>query len=128
MSYNITSQVIAVLIFMFLGFLVGVAITPAEKECKPFEVRRVIDGDTIRTESGKDLRLARIDAPELAGKIEPAEAGAQEAKDYLQYLSFVQTCYEYQDTGKYGRTIVEIKANVSDLMIESGNAEYYRAE
>jgi len=114
-----------------LSFIAGVYHTPKPKpdpDCIPFETERVIDGDTLVTESGTTLRLARIDAPELASKIEPSEPGAHDAKDYLQSLSFVGTCYERQSTGYYGRTIAEIKVNASDLMLKSGHADYYQSK
>jgi len=119
------------LIFILIGGLAGIAYEHnrmADPECQPFEVARVIDGDTLVTEAGETLRLARIDTPELASKIRPAEPRAHEAKDFLQFLTFVETCYIDRGTGHYGRTIAEIKANVSDLMLESGHADYYGSE
>jgi len=117
---------------VFVVGLAAYAIGPTSQtqtDCIPFETDYVIDGDTIVTESGTTLRLARIDAPELAHEPhEVSQQGAHEAKDYLQFLSFVGTCYEPQSTGYYGRTIAEIKVNASDLMLESGRADYYQSK
>lgn len=100
-----------------------------EPNCKPFQTDYVIDGDTIETKSGETLRLARIDAPEMnfQSPAEP-EHGARDATDFLSFLVSAETCYIKQSTGYYGRTIAEIKVNVSDLMLESGNASYYESE
>jgi len=113
MTNEHAKQLIVNSLFCFLGFVVGVVAHQPEPtpDCVPFQTDYVIDGDTLETQSGTTLRLARIDAPELD------QPKAQDAKHYLQYLTSGRTCYKAQEKGYYNRTIAEIQVNVSDMML-----------
>ncbi len=68
-------------------------------------VKRVIDGDTFETISGKKVRLIGIDAPELHPK---KECMGEEAKDFLQGKiegKKVLLKKDKTNTDKYGRLL-----------------------
>ena len=91
-------------------------------------VFKVSDGDTIsvRDANGTEItiRLYGIDAPELKQK------GGAESKNYLSQLVKNKTVSVYpNDTDQYGRTVAHVYVgdkSVPLLMIESGNAWYYK--
>ena len=100
-------------------------------------VTDVYDGDTITVDIDlglntwiKDvkLRLARIDTPEIRG--DEREEGLR-VRDYVRDMILdkdviIQT---FKDkTGKYGRYIVEVlidETNLNDHLLENGMAEEY---
>ncbi len=100
-------------------------------------VSRVIDGDTVvcLVDAGLDVypcivvRLARINAPEMGSE------GGQEAKDYLieqvfpSMLEPAPVQLKPLQKDPYGRYVGEITLadgrNLSDVMAESGHAEYH---
>jgi len=100
----------------------------------------VYDGDTCTVDIDlglhawiheEKLRLARINAPELAGEERPAGLAA---RDFLKSLIdgqeiHLQTIKDRRE--KYGRYLAEIfvqhhgaRANVNDLMVQNGHAVY----
>jgi micrococcal nuclease len=100
----------------------------------------VYDGDTCTADIDlglhvwvhkEKLRLARINAPELVGLQKPAGIAA---RDFLKSLIDgreirLRTIKDRQE--KYGRYLAEIFvqqnetwANVNDLMVQNGHAEY----
>lgn len=103
------------------------------------EVLRIIDGDTIkvRIDLGFNLtftdnvRLARINAPEIRGKERPE---GLEAKAWLDsQISVGDEIYlkTFKWKGKYGRYIAEVilktgnkEINISDEMVKNGHAKY----
>lgn len=102
-------------------------------------VIRVKDGDTVKLEDGRDIRLCGIDAPETAKRGKPGQPGGEEAKQYLEKLVARSDGKGYitvTDTDKYGRTVGEItllnpgdpngEINVNSEMIASGNAYFYK--
>ena len=104
-------------------------------------VQSVYDGDTCTVEldlglstwvRGENLRLSRINAPEVRG--EEREAGLR-SRDFLRGLLegkpiMVQTIKDRKE--KYGRYLAEIWLldengewiNVNDLMVQEGYAQY----
>ena len=103
--------------------------TSAYKELETTEevmVKRVIDGDTFETASGKKVRLIGIDAPELHPK---KECLAEEAKDFLQNKienKKVLLKKDKENTDKYGRLLRYVYLNgefVNESLVEKGLAE-----
>ena len=86
------------------------------------------DDDTCTTTTGKRVRLACIDTPELVGmRAEPVPARA--ARDHLRNLVVGKKVGIRRITkDRYGRTVVELflgTTNVQQEMVVSGHAEIY---
>ena len=84
------------------------------------------DGDTCTITTGKRVRLACLNTPELLEKRdEPAPARA--ARDHLKGLVVGKKVGIRRITkDRYGRTVAELflgKTNVQQVMVASGNAE-----
>jgi endonuclease YncB( thermonuclease family) len=47
-------------------------------------VEKVFDGDTILLSNGRKVRFLGINTPEVAGRNKSAEAGGEQAKDWLK--------------------------------------------
>ena len=100
---------------------------------------RALDGDTFVNRTGRHIRLARIDAPELPGHCRRGRICVNGdpwiAKDALQTMldAGVVSCTP-QDTDVYGRTIADCRVtnrlgntlNISDILLESGLVGLYR--
>ena len=96
-------------------------------------VINVVDGDTIKVlvDLGffvfirKSLRLARINAPEMA-TIE-----GKTSKEYLTVLLPVngKVVFKSKSLDRYGRSIAEVllvDKNISDIMVDAGMAIYQK--
>jgi micrococcal nuclease len=57
-------------------------IGPEKLEEGVYQIRRVIDGDTLRLESGARVRLQGIDAPESVSEYHPVEPWGPEASQF----------------------------------------------
>ena len=55
-------------------------------EVETVQVAEIFDGDTVRLEDGRRVRLVGINTPEVAHRGKPAEPLAEVAKDQLQVL------------------------------------------
>jgi endonuclease YncB( thermonuclease family) len=98
----------------------------------------VIDGDTFKIGS-RTIRVAGIDAPELAGKC-PAETALAEAAtralhDWLNRGPFTLTSDPRAPTDKYGRELMTVTRGVpggeerlADYMVREGRARRYDGE
>jgi len=86
------------------------------------------DGDTCTTTTGKRIRLACIDAPELRGK-RAKPIAAKAARDHLRGLVVGEGVGIRRITeDRYGRTVAELfleQTNVQEVMVASGHAEIY---
>ena len=87
------------------------------------------DGDTCTTTSGKRVRLACINSPELRGKCsEPVPAKA--TRDHLKGLVVGKEVAIRRITeDRYERTVAELfvgERNVQREMIAAGHAEVYQ--
>ena len=101
-------------------FVSALAVPPALAACpappsslQPSEVRRVVDGDTLRLADGRGVRLIGLNAPELGRDGRSAEAFAVAAQRRLQALVaasdgrvIVQPGREAKD--HYGRTLANV--------------------
>lgn len=88
---------------------------------------RIIDGDTLDC-AGTRIRLAGIDAPELAGHCAPGrkctKGDPQAAKQHLISLTRQLVACSPQETDHYGRTIARCRSHVdlSCAMLDAGHA------
>ncbi|WP_442909025.1 thermonuclease family protein [Halopseudomonas sp.] len=75
---------------------------------KPVTSQRVTDGDTLRLQDGRRLRLIGVNAPELGRDGKPSEPYAQAAKRRLQALADGRKLHLVtgsEATDRYGRTL-----------------------
>jgi micrococcal nuclease len=92
----------------------GVAAYREQKSMHRFEavVARVIDGDTVVTDSGEKIRLLGVDTPELHHPDFPEQPFAKEARQYVvERIGGKKCVFEYTDMDhydKYGRTLAFI--------------------
>lgn len=92
--------------------------------------RCVIDGDSIRLQ-GETLRLAGLDAPELAGACEAERIAGRAARDaLLGWLNGGAFSVRAPEDGrdKYGRplgTLTRGSSNAAALLVERGLAQPY---
>ncbi|KKU64076.1 MAG: WD40 domain protein beta Propeller [Candidatus Amesbacteria bacterium GW2011_GWC1_47_15] len=90
-----------------------------------YKVERVIDGDTLKLESGQTVRLVGIDTPEITGK---DECFGQEAAEKLKELvegADVTLVKDISETDRYGRLLRYIKKDgefINLKMVEEGYA------
>ncbi len=92
-------------------------------------VEKVFDGDTILLSNGRKVRLLGINTPEVAGRNKSAEAGGEQAKDWLKSKLehrkvLLQGDVEKQD--KYQRTLAyvltEDKEHINLELVKRGLA------
>lgn len=109
------------------------------------QVTSVVDGDTVHVRYAdghkEKVRIIGIDSPELARDGQPAEAYADQAREYMMSLLLDKTVYLEQDnsdTDRYGRqlryvwlekpdriTVEAIHANlVSSILLSQGYAVF----
>lgn len=72
----------------------------------------IYDGDTLRLEDGRRIRVLGINAPEMARKGQPAEPLSAEAKKaakvFLAHSEVIQLSYERQKKDRYGRMLAHV--------------------
>lgn len=111
------------LIMLGLGFTTYTGYFAATEYREPVDVSRVIDGDTLELEDGRQVRLLGINTPEVN------EFLYKEATDYLkQLLADKQIALESFGQDKYGRTLGYVYADdelVNLGMIKAGLAHKY---
>lgn len=76
-------------------------------------VERVVDGDTLRLQDGRSVRLIGINAPELARRGQPAQPHALAARQYLAQLVAASGERLYLQAGRqardrYGRSLAHL--------------------
>ncbi len=111
--------------YLVLGMSIGLIIllfskpeTPAPRCKKPIEpdysyykVERVIDGDTLRLEDGRQVRLLGVDTPESKHSEVPVQVFSKEAYEFSRQMveGFeVRLERDVEPTDKYGRTLAYI--------------------
>lgn len=95
--------------------------TPAAGEClvalaaptdnELIVVARVIDGDTVRLETGETVRLIGVDTPETKHPQKPVERFGREASGFTTRVvqgKRVRLEYDQQRQDKYGRTLAYV--------------------
>jgi endonuclease YncB( thermonuclease family) len=86
---------------------------PASHYDESAAVRSVHDGDTIKLEDGRKIRLIGINAPELARDSQPEQAFASDARDQLRRLIAssnhkVKLVYGHERLDRYKRTLAHL--------------------
>lgn len=89
------------------------ALCPASASLPVAHVQRVVDGDTVRLDDGRSVRMVGINAPETGKKGQTAQPFAEAAKRRLQTLvdqsdGQVSVRVGEQPTDHYGRTLANI--------------------
>ncbi len=96
------------------------------------KVVHVYDGDTIKLDDGRKVRLIGIDAPEVESPYSNAESFGEESKRYLAFLlrgKEVTIKPGWETCDRYGRTLAYVYADnvlVNGRMIRDGWARAYR--
>ncbi|MDO9104202.1 MAG: thermonuclease family protein [Methylovulum sp.] len=92
-------------------------------------VKTVYDGDTLVLEDGRKIRLLGINTPEVAHRNQPADAGGEEAKQWLidkLKNTAVRLETSAEKTDKYGRTLAHVftenKDHINLQLVEAGLA------
>lgn len=88
---------------VFLGDFIFFHVVPTERE--NVMITHVLDGDTVRLEDGRTIRLLNINTPEKG------TSGAQKATEFLSELINKTSELESMGTEKYGRTLGRIYYN-----------------
>ncbi|MDB6142785.1 MAG: nuclease [Pseudomonas sp.] len=89
------------------------ALCPAPQSAPQFTVQRVIDGDTLRLNDGRSIRMIGLNAPETGKKGRSAEPFADAAKRRLQSLvdengGKVGVIVGEEPQDHYGRTLANL--------------------
>lgn len=104
---------------------------PADRIDEEAQVAFVYDGDTVRLKDGRKIRLAGINAPEVARQAKAGEPMADEARAYLSQLldsgSSVRLRYEQQRRDRYGRLLAHLftqdGSNIEERLLGEGLAQ-----
>ena len=112
----------------------GRAVNNAKKlNIKPgysyLKVASVYDGDTVKLEDGSKIRLLGINTPEVRHRNQPAEAGGEQAKNWLTHKlkgKKVRLVTDVEPTDKYNRKLAHLftedKEHINLQLIEQGLA------
>lgn len=89
-------------------------------------IRSVYDGDSFNVA----FRLAHIDTPEIKGKCEEEKALAIQARDFVRHYFKTNKKINIKviTVGKYGRPIVEVRAEtgyLNQMLLDKGLARPY---
>lgn len=96
-----------------------------------YAVQHVVDGDTVRLQDGRSVRLIGINAPELAGRGRTAEPYALKATRYLRALlksneDKVALRLGEQSRDRYGRVLAHMYdrngASIAEQLLAAGLA------
>ncbi len=90
-------------------------------------VEYVYDGDTVRLQDGRKIRLLNINTPEIESERKRGEPGGKEAKARLESLvqgQKVRLEYDVEHRDKYGRTLAylfnEQRMHLNRLLVREG--------
>lgn len=94
-----------------------------------YRVVKVYDGDTVVLSDGRKVRLLGINTPEVRHKDKAADAGGDEAKQWLKNKlenKKVRLVADAENADKYGRTLAhlftEAKEHINLQLVEAGLA------
>ena len=95
-----------------------------------YRIAKVYDGDTVLLSDGRKIRLLGINTPEVSHKDKKADAGGNEAKQWLiskLESNKVRLVTDVEKTDKYGRILAhlftETKEHINLQLVEAGLAE-----
>ena len=104
---------------------------PADHIDEQVQIAYIHDGDTLKLEDGRKLRLLGLDTPELSRNHKAAEPLALEARDFLRQLiqetsSTIKLRHDTEAKDRYKRILshafLSDGRNISALLLESGLA------
>jgi len=114
---------------LFVLFSVACMTCSAVYAAEFSKVVRVVDGDTVRLQTGESVRLLGINTPEIGYKGRRSEAGAEEAKAYLKKLVLNHRILLEQDvekedkyTRKLAHVFLENGEHINAQMLRQGMA------
>lgn len=127
-------------VFIYPWFVCGLALFSSSAqsgECtadridETARVSFVYDGDTVRLEDGRKIRLAGINTPEVATQDKAGEPLANEARAYLSQLlendRTVRLRYEQEKRDRYGRLLAHLflqdGTSVEERLLDKGLAQ-----
>jgi len=122
--------ILAILITLAFPLLTAVASPyPPTQEV----VARIVDGDTLVTESGKTVRLLNMNTPETAKRGKPAQPFADAAKSLLYDLVMgqkIKLVYQDRLKDRYNRYLAEVYRTsdglwVNKALVAAGMAHVY---
>ncbi|MDZ4826811.1 MAG: thermonuclease family protein [Actinomycetota bacterium] len=103
----------------------------------PYDVERVVDGDTVRLTNGDSVRLIGIDTPETVDPRQPVQCFGEEASEYAHELLDGESVYLELDPtqgelDRYGRVLAYVwlpdGRHVNEEMVAQGYAHEYTYE
>lgn len=108
-------------------------VTPTEKKVQGIatqsaKVTKVVDGDTIKLESGQTVRLIGIDTPETVDPRRGVQCFGKEASDKTKELlvgALITLEKDVSETDKYGRLLRYVYKDgvmINKLLVEQGYA------
>jgi endonuclease YncB( thermonuclease family) len=106
--------------------LVFIVFFPLISQAKTYQVKKIIDGDTIELKNGTTIRLIGIDAPELSSD----ECYSQKAKNKLEDFILnkrIKLKYDEERTDSFGRTLAFVYRGtkfINKKMLSSGSGKY----
>lgn len=89
------------------------ALCPTPQDLPSAHVRQVVDGDTVRLDDGRSVRLIGLNAPEIGRKGRTTEPFAEAARQRLQALvaqsdGQVRVAVGQEARDRYGRTLAHL--------------------
>lgn len=94
-----------------------------------FKVVSVFDGDTVKLEDGRKVRLLGINTPEVRHRNQAGEAGGEQAKNWLKHKlsqQKVRLVTDVEATDKYNRVLAHLftedKTHLNLELVEQGLA------
>ena len=108
----------------------GYADCPADRTDERIRVAFVYDGDTVRLDDGRSVRLIGLDTPEIGHDGAPTQPFAEQARTALEKLlaghQYIRLRYDAERQDRYRRTLAHIYLDdgrsVTALLIEQGLA------
>ena len=128
-----TAIITVFLILIVYVIKTGIKIYEEEKGIRQFKAKviKVYDGDTVKIEDGRKVRLLGINAPELHHPDLPVQKYGEKAKRYLEKRVLKKECtFEYnieEETDKYGRLLAYIYVDgelVNAELVKKGYAPF----
>lgn len=83
------------------------------------EMQRVIDGDTLKLESGEKVRLIGINTPEVENRFSEAQPGGEAAKTWLKKTlrsPYIWLEYDAEQFDKYDRRLAHVFTESGDYI------------
>ncbi len=112
----------------------GSKVFQLEKSHSYYQVKKIYDGDTILLKNGKKIRFLGVNTPEVEGRNKSAQAGGEEAKQWLVAKlknKKVRLEMDVEKKDKYGRVLAHVftedkqHLNLELIKLGLGNLNIY---